>query len=202
MPKNPVSSQVSSTTVPTVSLSDGHDLPDTVFLELVGAAKAFQDMAPRLSGSGAAVSSTTASTSGQSALQGKSTVFTASQLADSYGQHRPSAWTPIDLDKGGRLSPTESLPSSDPALASSVPTIELSSDPDEVDAKAAHSSAKETTSASSAAEGQSRNGAGWFSWLIRTVEIKTWQLLGICGLLVGVGVSVGVSIGPSAISNR
>lgn len=177
-------------------------------------------MAPRLSGSSPTVTaSTSASRSASATVPDNAAVQSSSLFASAPAPTLSSSLkgsavafhttrSRLDTWSDAPSSPGESLPSSDPALASSVPTLELSSEADEVVSGPANSGAKgssreaenkakrevaELEEAAASGEGD-RASAGWFAWLGKTVELKTWQLLGLCGFLIGVGVGVGVGV--------
>ncbi|BGP47384.1 hypothetical protein JCM10450v2_003236 [Rhodotorula kratochvilovae] len=157
---------------------------DEAFQELVDAARFFSDLSPR------------------SALRAP-----PASLPSSYETARPrttsSSWAPRSAESATSTPPLYS-DEDDPALASeSVPTIEgLSSGPegdgDGVDERAPLPGALPLEKGAAAGEkgaagtpGGGEERQGWFSWLRglgRTVEIKVWHLVGICGLLIGVGI--------------
>ncbi|BGP39281.1 hypothetical protein JCM10449v2_003219 [Rhodotorula kratochvilovae] len=157
---------------------------DEAFQELVDAARFFSDLSPRSTHRAAPAS-----------------------LPSSYETARPrttsSSWAPRSAESATSTPPLYS-DEDDPALASeSVSTLEgLSSGPegdgDGVDERAPLPGAlpleKRATGAEKGTAGSSGQGEerqGWLSWLRglgRTVEIKVWHLVGICGLLIGVGI--------------
>ncbi|KAK4698981.1 hypothetical protein P7C70_g7287, partial [Phenoliferia sp. Uapishka_3] len=111
----------------------------------------------------------------------------------------PPSWTPE-----GPLSPTSSFPSSDPVLASSVPTIDLSSGgemDDELSPSRRASRKGVSSSKPQDSEGTPVN-PGWFSWFGRSIEIKVWHLVGLAGILIGVGVGLSAAYVPTYMLRR
>ncbi|KAL8292820.1 hypothetical protein RQP46_000514 [Phenoliferia psychrophenolica] len=97
----------------------------------------------------------------------------------------PPSWTPE-----GAVSPSSSFPSSDPVLASSIPTIDLSSGAEMDDP--IESSRKKKRAAAEGAPGAA-SGGGWLGWWGRSIELKVWHLVGLAGILIGVGVGLGAA---------
>lgn len=98
-------------------------------------------------------------------------------------------WTPE-----GPLSPTSSFPSSDPVLASSIPTIDLSSDAEMDDGSPSRrAAASRRRQLGPDGESDDKAAAGWFGWWGRSIELKVWHLVGLAGLILGVGVGLGAA---------
>ncbi|GAA5820460.1 hypothetical protein JCM3770_003387 [Rhodotorula araucariae] len=157
---------------------------DEAFQELVDAARFFSDLSPRPVPRAPPVS-----------------------LPSSYETARPrstsASWAPHSVASAVSTPPFYS-DEDDPALASeSVPTLEgLSSGPEcegEAEAEQAFPPGalpveKRATGGEQGAQdppAEAEGRPGWLSWLRglgKTVEIKVWHLVGICGLLIGVGI--------------
>lgn len=144
-----------------------------VFLELVDAAKTFMSMSPRMSGTTGSSSGTAGGRYGTGSLSPLPPVRIEQQ------------WTP---EADGIASPTSSFPFSDPVLASSVPTVDLSSGEDFVEPGA---KARASVVSKGAYKGEAGGGKRWLGWLGGTVSLKVWHLIGLAGVLIGVGVGAG-----------
>jgi len=165
--------------------NDAFELEHT-FFELVDAASMFMSMSPRhasgsvLSG-GTAIASASTSTTATARL-GVASPRPTGVLSPVSLAHSRSVWTPEPT-----ASP-ESVPSSDPFLASSVPTLDLSSGPDELEARSpgtkGHARGNPGGASGDRGEARSERGRGWFGWVS---DLKLWHLVSIAGLLVGVG---------------
>lgn len=156
---------------------------DQGFLELVDSAKAFMSMPTRLSGSLPGSTTHTAPEVEHHHHPTSSTLFTSA-----LGTLSPVPRPPLNWHHPAPSSPSSSFPSSDPFLPSSVP--DLSSGPDELSSPGVKGQAK-GGKGSSSTPSEKATAQGWFAWLGKTVEIKVWHLVGLCGLLVGVGVGIG-----------
>lgn len=146
---------------------------DRVFLDLVDAAKVFIDMSPRR-GRGSHASSTPGTPDSRSRPLSEMAPF----MTDSQVRVKQQ-WTPDPAS-----SPSPSLPSSDPQLASSVPDF---SSLDEEDPMVA--SLRRIGSPKGSSEPDKPKPKGW--WWGRTIEIKVWHLVGLAGLLLSVGAGLG-----------
>lgn len=154
------------------------------FFELVDAASMFMSMSPRHA-SGSVVGGTISSSA-------TARLGVASPRPSGMTSPRPltqsrSIWTPE-----ATASPA-SVPSSDPFLASSVPTLDLSSGTDEARSPATKGEMTGKPAASGDRSGQGKadtggGGGGWFGWL---ADLKLWHLVSIAGILVGVGLNAG-----------
>ncbi|GAA5963242.1 hypothetical protein JCM21900_006565 [Sporobolomyces salmonicolor] len=152
---------------------------DEAFAELVAAARFFSDLSPRGS---------------------PSVSFPGSHDATHTAHEGQWMSCPDLLDSSPTYSEEE-----DPALGSeSVPTLGGLSSGAEGDRSRSPASqeggektnSKEKTRVGGEKAGRARGGGdekrerrGWFAWLGigRTVELKVWHLVGLCGLLMGVG---------------
>ncbi|ORY91456.1 hypothetical protein BCR35DRAFT_298618, partial [Leucosporidium creatinivorum] len=160
--------------------------PDQGFMDLVDSAKTFMSMPPRLSGN---IPATTDDSTPSSEMHPSTSALFTSALGNISPVPRgplPENWRPAPIS-----SPSSSFPSSDPFLPSSVPTLELSSGPDELSSPSGRKTSKAPRRGEKSAKDEGGQATGWFSWLSRTVELKVWHLVGLCGLLVGVGVGIG-----------
>ncbi|KAM0752916.1 hypothetical protein T439DRAFT_323528 [Meredithblackwellia eburnea MCA 4105] len=176
-----------------------------VFRELADAAKTFIDLSPSRTLAGSTSSGATAaynSVSG-SALAQRGGGFGAGQTSPvatfpgaSNGDTMPAnaavPWTPED-----GLSRASSFPSSDPALASSVPTLDLSSGAEFDESSPTQAAAARKKKREGLPEDESESAkptpSRWFGWFGQSVELKVWHLVGLAGVLLGVGVGLGVA---------
>lgn len=145
-----------------------------VFLELVDAAKTFMSMSPRISG-------TNGGGSNEGTSGGRYATGTLSPVPPPRIERQ---WTP---EADGVSSPSLSFPFSDPVLASSVPTVDLSSGED----ASVEPSAKARGSVAPKGVGEPGEAKGWLGWLGGTVWFKVWHLIGLAGIVLGVGVGAG-----------
>ncbi|GAA5945480.1 hypothetical protein JCM3775_003711 [Rhodotorula graminis] len=168
--------------------SDGGGQRDEAFQDMVDAARFFSDLSPRAS------------------LRAP-----YSSLPSSYETARPrhpptttatSSWAP-DTASSATSTPPYYSGDEDPALASeSPPRLDLSSSGAEGDGeramlphasqgeKAPDRAAKGVGPARDEADEAAPKKQGWFGWwraFGTTVELKVWHLVGICGVLIGVG---------------
>lgn len=152
------------------------------FLDLVDSSHAL-DVSPALSrGRGGGSSSGTAYNSAAGSALRNPPPTDAPQFSQ--------PWTPEDP-----LSPTSSFPSSEPVLASSVPTIDLSSGAEMDDSPTRRRTGKAGAAGKSASPdgGDAKPSGGWFGWWGRSIELKVWHLAGIAGILLSLGVGLGAA---------
>ncbi|GJN89580.1 hypothetical protein Rhopal_002567-T1 [Rhodotorula paludigena] len=156
---------------------------DNAFQELVDAARFFSDLSPRAS---------------LRPLPQTSPTRTREPTRPSSSWPLPSFARPPTV-AGSSSSTPPFYSDEDPALASeSVPTLEgLSSgaegeqSPLPASDDKGDKSAKAGLGGAGDGKGEEPRRQGWFSWLKglgATVEIKVWHLVGICGVLIGVGI--------------
>ncbi|GAA6004974.1 hypothetical protein JCM11491_002295 [Sporobolomyces phaffii] len=162
--------------------------PDEAFAELLSAARFFSDLSPRASHTRSLPNSFDSS---------RTTRATARPPQLAYG---PTS-TPLPYRDGDEGEEEE-----DPALASeSVPTLgglssgaEGSRSPASQDASPLEQPVRKGKNPGPLPRGEEGKGLGdgrkekrrgWFEWLGigKTVELKVWHLVGLCGVLVGVG---------------
>ncbi|KAK4055671.1 hypothetical protein OIV83_000217 [Microbotryomycetes sp. JL201] len=165
---------------------------DQRFMDLVDNARAFIDAPPFAAAStSASLATTTGPLSLPDATVGRTSKPTPLKFAANSTPLSPTdaPLVPADWNQAPLSSPSSASFPSEPALASSVPAGELSSSPSRSpDGKNVSHEAKDALSSVVAPDPPPR---GWFAWLSRTIEIKTWHLVGICGFAFGFGMSLG-----------
>lgn len=159
---------------------------DQGFMDLVESAKTFMTMPSRLPGSLPA-------TTDDSIPSSDTHPSTSALFTNALGSISPVPRGPLPENWHSALisSPSSSFPSSDPFLPSSVPTLELSSGPDELSSPSGRKKPKARRGEEKSAKDDGAHATGWFNWFSRKVELRMWHLVGLCGLLVGVGVGIG-----------
>ncbi|GAA5892603.1 uncharacterized protein JCM6883_007411 [Sporobolomyces salmoneus] len=164
----------------TTDVEDETVQPDEAFAELLSAARFFSDLSPRASHTRSLPTS----------FDSTRTTRPPPSLPSFHSASTPA----LRFGRDG----VETEEEEDPALASeSVPTLgELSSGAEGSRSPSSEQQGspdskkrqleKQAAESESSPDGQRKKG--WFSWLTgKTVELKVWHLVGLCGVLVGVG---------------
>ncbi|SGY79192.1 BQ5605_C008g05069 [Microbotryum silenes-dioicae] len=122
---------------------------------------------------------------------------TSARASECTPDRRPTPLTSAAMDdwdaKTTQDSISSSLVVSEPFLPSSAPTLDLSSSAEESPCRRttdATGKGFSSTSGGSRERQMKQQSGGWYGFLGRSVELKVWQVVGLCGVLLGVGVGV------------
>ncbi|SCV70825.1 BQ2448_3587 [Microbotryum intermedium] len=123
---------------------------------------------------------------------------------------RPTPLTSAVMDNWDAETTQDSISSSlavsEPFLPSSVPTLDLSSSAEDSPCRRAADSGKESSSTRSGGSRErqmKQQSRSWYGFFKRSIELKVWQVVGLCGLLLGVGVGVAPYLqNPGRLGNK
>ncbi|SCZ98948.1 BZ3500_MvSof-1268-A1-R1_Chr7-1g09326 [Microbotryum saponariae] len=135
---------------------------------------------------------------------------TSARASECTPDRRPTPLTSAAMDdwdaKTTQDSISSSLVVSEPFLPSSAPTLDLSSSAEESPCRRttdATGKGFSSTSGGSRERRMTQQSGGWYGFLGRSVELKVWQVVGLCGLLLGVGVGIAPYLrSPGRLGNK